>query len=150
MCGPGRDGELPCSDGNDAAGVTLLQTQLAMGWGEIYWVARPPSKKSTPLLHTGDFGITWGALQFRANRVFRFGASALSASVDVTMSEGTPFATEVLRRHILNALFVKFFIDEGAKAFDLGDPAPRGDVAYDSPITWYFEISHSSMAGMRP
>ena len=56
------------------------------------------------------------------------------------MSEGSPFATEVMRRHILNALFVKFRVDEGAKAFDLDDPVPRGDVVYDAPNTGYFEI----------
>ena len=82
-----------------------------------------------------------GPLQLRADRVSRCGAPALSESVDVTMSEGPHFAEEATRLNILNALFVKFRTDEGAKAFDLGDPSPRGDFAHDAPDTGYFDIS---------
>ena len=57
------------------------------------------------------------------------------------LRQRAPVETEVMRRHIINAVFAKFRIDEGANAFGLGDPVPRGDIARDVPNTWYFEIS---------
>ena len=76
----------------------------------------------------------------RDSRVFRCGSSALSEAADISMAEGSPFAVDVVRRHLLDAMFVKFRLDEGRSGFDIEDPVPRGDPYYDTPSTGYAEI----------
>ena len=56
------------------------------------------------------------------------------------MAERSPFAVEVFRRHLLEAMFIRFRLEEGEAGFDIDDPVPRGDAYYDKPNDGYAEI----------
>ena len=58
------------------------------------------------------------------------------------MDVGAPFAVDVVRRHLLDAMFAKFLLGEGESGFDIGDPITRGYPYYGTPHTGYAEISH--------
>ena len=88
-------------------------------------------KKPTLIFTTSNFGVTWGALGMHVARVFRRVPSALSEAVAIAMAEGSPFAVEVVRMHLLDAMFIRFRLEEGEFGFDIDDPAPRGDAYYD-------------------
>ena len=84
----------------------------------------------------------------RVARVFRCGSSALLEDAAISMAGGSPFAADVARRRLLDAMFAKFRLDEGESGFDIDDPIPRGDPYYDTPNAGYAEISPIEEGGL--
>ena len=119
----------------------FVQAELEVGRGrKIFCDGEKPSEKSTPISTTSNFGAIWGALVLRVARVFRCGSSALLEDAAISMAGGSPFAADVARRRLLDAMFAKFRLDEGESGFDIDDPIPRGDPYYDTPNAGYAEI----------
>ena len=125
--GQGRTGASLSTEGSSVAEAEHRTGQTGGGSAEGKFLRRVGTdQKSTPILATSNFGATWGALGMHVARVFRRGSSALSEAAAISMAEGPPFAVEVVRRHLLGAMFAKFRLDEGRSGFDVDGPIPRG------------------------